>query len=275
MSVIPSNRPFLPLAGPLAAAASGQAQATVASSQSFTLTVTTRDGDTVTISALQNAAATATTSKSALAFQAQEIEGMGVVVRGELDAEELAALAALIDDLAEVGRAFYAGDAEAAMAQALALPDYAPLASFTATFVRSEYVRLQGQHPLPAGLATPPPTDGLPPAPPQVADASWQEAGAIIERLRQATQAQSAASPPPMTDLPAAGDLAAFVQAVHDRLRSFLSAQPRLAPVLPAATAEGLDQVARELPPSIQQAARRFHGQLVRGVADWLFGVPA
>ncbi len=271
MPTIPSTHPVpFPAAPP---AARGQALATAASSNGFTLTVDTRDGDTVTISAFQGLAAAAAANGNARSLHFLAAEGMSIAVQGELDGEELAALAALVSDLAEVGSAFYAGDTGSAVAKALALPDYGPLAGFSATFVRRDYLRLQEAHPLPAGLPAP----SLPPLPatPLATDGSWQEAGSILERLGEEMKEDHASLPPAVPLLPAAGDLAAFLQAVDDRLRAFLAERPRLSPLLPAAAAQGLDRAARELPPEAQGAARRFHGQLVRRIAGWLSGVPA
>ncbi len=242
---------------------------TVATARRFQITIETREGDTVTLSAATTSLyREQVTADGSFTLRALQAEGLQIVVHGDLDERELAAIASLTDELAAVGRAFYGDDPAAALVRAQEIPDYGPLAGFSATFVRSDRLRLHENHPLPAAASLPPPPPLPAPAESSPLTGRWQEIRALLDTFADDVRKTAPAANP-------SGDVQAFARELQGRLAATLPAHPRLAPLLPAVTADGLERVAKELPSSVQDAAQALHKRLVGQIEDWLFGIPA
>ncbi len=229
-------------------------------------TITTREGDTVSISMSSQRSSRMEVGSGSFTLRQITADTMVMNIQGDLSAAELADIGRLVDDLADIGRAFYGDDPATALAKALDIPDYGSLAGFNASFTRTEQVatRITSHHPLPASL--PAASQELPQT---AAGTNLQERWRQMEQYLDQRQPQDE-----KRNLPVFEEAEDFSSLLRDRLYRLMAEHPRLTPFLPPLTGRALDEVADELPDGLQKAARRLHDDLVAGIDDWLLAGP-
>jgi hypothetical protein len=132
-----------------------QQQLNTANSTRADISLVTREGDRITInSAVSDSSRHQMTSYDTIEkslSQAITVEKYSITVAGDLNDQELADLANLLDKLGSIADDFFSGDAEKAVTGAIAIGDMGSITKLEANFAQTTAIQtyLIGPHPMP------------------------------------------------------------------------------------------------------------------------------
>lgn len=136
-------------------------QAAAARSREARIELTTAEGDVVTIAARQEYASSGSAERWATSLQRGfnftttqlSAESFTLAVVGDLNEEELADIAALMEDLSAIAHQFYKGNTDQAMKKAMEIGDMGSVSQLSASFSSRQnwsLSQLTEHHPVPA-----------------------------------------------------------------------------------------------------------------------------
>lgn len=234
------------------------------------ISLTTAEGDKVTLSS-NSAAALAISSQSnnnslttgqTFSVAAMHQEELTFSVQGDLNDEELADIAALYNDLANIASSFYSGDYAGAMTGAMSIGDMGSISQLNASFSYQEISasQLTSHHVMPTATAADlqqafadlPTTKLFPRAPgndpKDVLKAQWQQ----IENFLDQQEQQPPATIPPTENQATAKEDKNPAQQMIDHLDDLISSHPRLAPFALPLAHRAIEQEASSRPNPLQ-----------------------
>lgn len=265
-------------------------QQTAVQSRQTEITMTTSEGDRVTLStSLENLRAlqySASGTDQSLSFVAASLNtaSFSMTVEGDLNAQELADIKSLVNDLSHIAKDFFKGNMDQAMNKAMDIGDTGTINGFSAAFTSTSMTssQLTENHPVPAlshdtmGSDTTTGTAAtVAPDQPSITEllrGQWEQLKKIIEQ--QATLAPATtATPQEVSDTqPAAATPAETAQDMMDRAATTMIDNPRISPLIQPLTDRVIGNIAASMPKSsgAQDLANWLHQDFAKAWQQWL-----